>query len=197
VSSRPTRKQIAEQDACELRRQAQFRLAADMVSGAFAALEEVRAVALFGSVARPLAREVPRHQPFRGFGVETLHVCKDVDVAVWIDRLDHLNRLRRACSQAVQRLLAEADVGLAHHQVDVFLFEPGSDTYLGRLCDFVECPKGKRECLVPGCGREPFLKQHEGFVMEADALARDRCVRLYERGRGVLARAADLPGQEG
>jgi len=45
----------------------------------------VRAIALFGSVARPLAREVPRFQPYRGLGIELLHERKDVDLAVWLD----------------------------------------------------------------------------------------------------------------
>ena len=47
---------------------------------------------------------------------------------------------------------------VASHQLDVFLIEPGSDRYLGRLCSFSACPKGKRDCLVPGCGAIPFNK---------------------------------------
>jgi hypothetical protein len=66
------------------------------------------------------------------------------------------------------------------------------DNYLDRLCTYGECPKGKVECLTPGCGREPFLKRHEAFVLEPDALAADRTVPLYERGNGFLRRAADL-----
>ena len=69
--------------------------------------------------------------------------------------------------------------------------------YLGRLCTFATCPKGKRNCLVPGCGKTLFLQQHEDFHMHADALCGDRSLLLYERGRGILARAAELPAQEG
>jgi len=47
--------------------------------------------------------------------------------------------------------------------------------------------EGERfECLTPGCGREPLLRQHEDFVLEPDALAASRALPLYERGRGLL-----------
>jgi hypothetical protein len=173
-------------------RQAQFRRAADAIAADLAKVEEVRAVALFGSLARPLVREVPRFQPFRRHGIEILHECGDIDLAVAIDRHDNLATLNRARSRAVDNLLKETGIGVAHHQVDVFLFGKGWNDYLGRLCTFGQCPKGKLECLTPGCGRELFLKQHEGFVLEPDALAPDRAVPLYERGRGVLRRASDI-----
>ena len=38
-----------------------------------------------------------------------------------------------------------------------------TDRYLGRLCDFNACPKGKAECRVPGYGDVALLRQHEGF----------------------------------
>jgi hypothetical protein len=184
MPSRPTRKQIDEADRYQLKRQADFRLAADAVAAALSQFPEVRAIALFGSVARPLEREVPRFEPFRRHGVEILHECKDVDLAVWLDRTDGLAALGRARGQAVGRLLAETGVGVAHHQVDIFLFEPATNAYLGRLCSFGECPKGKRDCEVPGCGRAPFLKQHEGFVLYPEALEETRIVRLFDRERG-------------
>ena len=37
----------------------------------------------------------------------------------------------------------EAAIGIASHQVDVFILEPCADRYLGRLCDFNACPRGK------------------------------------------------------
>ncbi len=173
-------------------RQDQFRRAADSVATDLAKMEEVRAVTLFGSLARPLVREVPRFQPFKRHGIEILHECGDIDLAVAVDRLDSLAILNRARSRAVNNLLKDTGIGVAHHQVDIFLFGEGWKHYLGRLCTFGQCPKGKVECLTPGCGREPFLKQHEGFVLEADALAADRAVPLYERGRGFLRLASDL-----
>jgi hypothetical protein len=49
-----------------------------------------------------------------------------------------------------------AGISVVDHQMDVFLFEPGTDRYLGRLCSFNQRPKEKRDCLVPGCGAVPF-----------------------------------------
>ena len=151
-------------------------MAAEAVALAFAEIPEVQAVALFGSVAAPPKLEITRR------GWELLHHAKDVDLAVWIDRLDNLAALKRARVQALKKLLADHDVGVAHHQVDVFLIEPETDRYLGRLCNFATCPKGKADCAVPGCGQSPFLKQHEEFEFYPDALRKDRVVRLYERG---------------
>ena len=145
------------------------------MASAFARLPQVRAVALFGSVARPLEIRITRR------GWEMLRHCKDVDLAVWIDPPHDLAALNQARSRAVGCLVKEANVGVAHHQVDVFLFEPGSDRYLGRLCTFGSCPKGRWECATPGCGREPLLRQHEAFVFDPEALAEDRIVRLYEK----------------
>jgi hypothetical protein len=195
MSSRPTRKQIAEEDGRQLKRQADFRLAADAVAAALAPFREVRAIALFGSVARPLEREVPRFQSFRRHGVEVLHECGDVDLAVWLDATDGLAALGRARNLAVNRLYAETGVGVANHQVDIFLFEPATNAYLGRLCRFNECPKGKPPCQVPGCGRAPFLQQHEAFAIYPDALAEGRMVRLYDRERGWLAKASEIGGR--
>ena len=59
----------------------------------------------------------------------------------------------------------------ANHQVEIFLIEPGTDRYLGRLCDFNACPKDKPQCHVPGCGAIPFNKRIDGFVPHADLLA--------------------------
>jgi len=175
-----------------LARQATFRRPADMMAADLTKVPEVRAITLFGSLARPLAREVPRFQPFKRHRIEILHECGDIDLAIAIDCLNHLAALNRARSRTVVNLFKETGIGVAHHQVDVFLFGEGWNNYLGRLCTYGECPKGKVECLTPGCGREPFLKQHEAFVLEPDALAADRTVPLYERGSGFLRRAADL-----
>jgi hypothetical protein len=190
---RPTRQEIAAQDRQMLDRQAQFRLAADAVTAALAGVPEVEAVALIGSVARPLWREVPRFQPFRHWGISVWHECKDVDLAVWLDRLDRLQTLNRARSLALHQLFKEKQIGVAHHQVEIFILQGEANTYRGRLCSFSQCPKGKRECLVPGCGRDSFLQQHAGFTFWPDALAPDKIMPLYDRRRGILRRAAETP----
>jgi hypothetical protein len=195
IMPRVTQKQIAEEDRQMLDRQAHFRLAADAVTAALAGFPEVEKVALIGSVARPLWREVPRFAPFRQQRIRIWHECKDVDLAVWLDDLGRLQALNRARSQAVQRLYAEKQVGVAHHQVEIFVMKAGSDDYLGRLCTFAQCPKGKRECLVPGCGRAPFLRQHAEFTLWRDALDEDRIMRLYDRNAGILRHAAETPAE--
>jgi hypothetical protein len=195
IMPKVTRKQIAEEDRQMLDRQAHFRLAADAVTAALAGFPEVEKVALIGSVARPLWREVPRFAPFRQQRIGIWHECKDVDLAVWLDDLGRLQALNRARSQAAQRLYAEKQVGVAHHQVEIFVMKAGSDDYLGRLCTFAQCPKGKRECLVPGCGRAPFLRQHAEFTLWRDALDEDRIMRLYDRNAGILRHAAETPAE--
>ena len=190
---RPTRQEIAAQDRQMLDQQAQFRLAADAVTAALAGVPEVEAVVLIGSVARPLWREVPRFQPFRHWGISVWHECKDVDLAVWLDRLDRLQTLSRARSLALHQLFQEKQIGVAHHQVEIFILQGEVNAYRGRLCSFSQCPKGKRECLVPGCGRDPFLQQHAGFTFWPDALAPDGIMPLYDRRRGSLRRAAETP----
>jgi hypothetical protein len=195
VSSKPTRRQIAEEDQRMLARQAALRRAADAIATDLAKITAVRAIALFGSLARPLVREVPRFQPFRRLRIEIVHECGDIDLAIAVDRLDNLASLNRARGRAVNDMFERAGIGVAHHQVDIFLFDEGWNDYLGRLCTFGECPKGKVECLTPGCGRERFLKQHEGFVLDPGALAADRAVPLFERGRGFLGRAADIDAE--
>ena len=79
------------------------------------------------------------------------------------------------------------------HQMDVFLFEPETDRYLGRLCSFSQCPKGKRDCLVPGCGAIAFNKRIAEFTPRADLLAPAQSAMLYRRGAGRLRSALDLP----
>jgi hypothetical protein len=64
-----SRAEIAEQDRDQLKWQRDFRVAADAVAAALSEFAEVEAIALFGSVAQPLAREVLRFQPYHRFGI--------------------------------------------------------------------------------------------------------------------------------
>jgi predicted nucleotidyltransferase len=175
----------ADQDM--LRQQSQFRLAAEAVAESLAELPQVERVVLFGSVAAPLWKEVPRFWEFRQDGIEIWHECKDVDLAVWVSDVNDLKSLQRARTLGLARLLKEADIGVAHHQVDVFLIEPGSNRYLGRLCTFRECPAKRAKCLVPGCGQSSFLRQHLEFVFRSDALAPERSVVLFNRQDDAMA----------
>ena len=170
MSSRPSRREIAENDSRQLKRQKDFRAAADAVAALLCTFDEVERVSLFGSVAKPLQREVPRFQPFRRLGIAILHECKDVDLAIWLTHTNRLRDLGRACSLAVKHLFNATGVGVAQHQVEVFVLAAATGHYLGRLCTFATCPKLKPECHVPGCGATAFLKQLAGFQFNPDAL---------------------------
>lgn len=177
--------EIAEENRLLLRRQEELRAAADYVASALTQIPAVQKVVLFGSVAQPLRKEVPRFRKFRRAGVTLWHECKDVDLAVWVSDVTALRTLQKARSQAVNDLFDDRGVGVAHHQVDVFLFEPGSDRYLGRLCHFGTCPKGKPECRVPGCGSALFLRQHEDFTFDPSCLAPGVTVLLFDKARSI------------
>jgi hypothetical protein len=184
--------EIEENNRSLARQQQRFRAAADAVAAALAAFSEVLAIGLTGSVAKPLWKEVPRFSQYRRAGIEVWHECKDLDLAVWLDSRQRLYEIRRAKDKALLGL-PQGTGGVASHQADIFLFEPDSDRYLGRLCDFNACPKGKPECRVPGCGDVAFNRVHEDFYPDANLLAAARENMLYERGRGVLMSALDLP----
>lgn len=188
---------VAEQNRYLLECQRQFRIAADVVTEAWMTFPEVEAIAVVGSVARPLWKEIPRFSDFRRAGIEVWHECKDLDLALWLTSQDRLAELRRAEVLALREAyLAERGSGVVGHQVDVFLFEPGKNEYLGRLCRFNQCPKGKQDCLVPGCGAIPFNKIVDGFVPRGDLLAGAEQAMLYRKGIGRLRSALDLPATE-
>ncbi len=184
---------IAEQNAYMLRRTREFRRAADAVVDAWRDRPEVAGIALIGSAAAAPWKEVPRFAPYRRARIALWHECKDLDLALWLTQLDDLDGLRWAKDRALRALHEASGTGVASHQVDVFILEPGTDRYLGRLCDFNRCPKGKAECLVPDCGATAFLRQHKDFQWRPASVAADRALRLYDRTTGQLARAADLP----
>jgi hypothetical protein len=188
---------VDEQNRYMLERQRQFRMAADVVTKAWMAFAEVHAIAVIGSVANPLWKEVPRFSEFRRGRIEVWHECGDLDLALWINSQERLGELRRAANRALRTAdEAGTGIGVVGHQLDVFLIEPGSDRYLGRLCSFNQCPKGKRDCLVPGCGAIPFNKRVAEFTPRADLLAAARHAMLYRRGIGRLRSALDLPTVE-
>src|SRR5438067_203155 len=151
------RAEIEAQNLYLLRQQHDFRKAADIVTDALMTFDEVDAIAVIGSVAKPLWKEIPRFREFRRAGKEVWHECKDLDLAVWLSSQHRLGELRRARDRALRRAYeGGTGPGVASHQVEVFLIEPRTDRYLGRLCNFSACPKGKPQCLVPGCGAVPF-----------------------------------------
>src|SRR6185437_15129805 len=191
------RARIEEQSRYLIRQQHQFRVAADIVTQAWMTFPEVHAVAVIGSVAKRLWKEIPRFSDFRLQRIEVWHECADLDLALWLDSQHRLREIRRAGDRAL-RTACETGVGIsvADNQVDLFLFDPTTDNYLGRLCKYNECPKGKRDCLVPGCGTIPFNGIFPDFVPRGDLLAGAQSAILYRRGTGRLRSAVDLPTVE-
>lgn len=178
--------EIAQENKHMLKRRDSFRRVAEMAASGFSKLPFVQKVVLFGSVAAPPTKEVPCFRRLRQARVEIYHECKDVDIAVWVSDLTQLRALKRAVSDSTNvfnQLICNQEMlpGVAHHQLDVFLFEPGSDRYRGRLCIFGQCPKGKPECRVPGCGAAPFLQLYEDFEINPRVFSERPCVVLFER----------------
>ena len=59
--------------------------------------------------------------------------------------------------------------------------EPHTDRYRGNLCIFGQCPKGKPECAVAGCGAQPFLRLYEDFHFDRYAPLRAPAIVLFDR----------------
>lgn len=192
----PSALEIKSQNEHLWRRWEQFRLAGERVASALSELPEVQKISLIGSCARPLWKEVPRFREYRRARIEVWHEVKDVDLAVWLTEFGRLKELHRAKMAALNDLLATKKIGVASHQVEIFLFEPGSDRYQGRLCAFAACPKGKPDCQVEGCGRIRFLKRHENFRWRPEALSPDRSFVFYENGRFISLPATDGPHEQ-
>ncbi len=182
-SARVSDGEIEEQNQALLKRWQTFREAARAVAAALAQVPTVGKVMLFGSVAAPLKKEVPRFRRLRRAGVEVWHECNDVDLAVWVKDLAHLHELKRAAARALNEWQAARphSPGVAHHQVDIFLIEPGTNRFRGNLCHYSQCPKGKPECWVPGCGAQPFLQLYEDFRLDPGALYGEHNVVLFDR----------------
>ena len=177
----PDKQEIQDENRAMLHRQEQFHIAAKYVADRLGSIPEVQKIVLFGSVARPLDKEIPRFPGLRRLGVPIWHECRDIDLAVWVSDLNRFRALQKARSQALNNLLAEKGIGVAHHQVDIFVMEPATDCYLGRLCIFSSCPKGKNECLVPGCGEPRFLQRHEDFEFDLRNLNEATNIVLLDR----------------
>ena len=138
------RTKIEEQNEYLLIQQRRFRVAADVVTDAWMAFPEIHAVAVIGSVAKALWKEIPRFSDFRREGIEVWHECRDLDLALWIESQQRLREIHRAANRALSKAFASgADTSVVPHQLDIFMFDPANDAYLGRLCSFNQCPKGK------------------------------------------------------
>jgi hypothetical protein len=185
----PSEEDLQEENTRALRRQCLYRWAAQLLAVAMSQLPEVQRVAAFGAVAQPLEMEVPRFREFRRHRIEILHECADLDLAVWTANLPGLRELKRAMSSGLSLVQDTPWGGVAHHQVDVHIFDAGSGAYRGRLCAFGQCPKPRKiQCLVRGCGAQPFLQQFEKYRFNSAQFEGEPRVTLFDRASGFLVR---------
>ncbi|HEY3454726.1 MAG TPA: hypothetical protein VGK64_09010 [Bryobacteraceae bacterium] len=193
----PSENDIDEQEGLMLRRQRLFRWAAQAISVAVSEIAEVEKVAAFGAVAQPLETEVPRFRAFRRHHIAILHECADLDLAIWMNDLSRLRDLKNAMARGLALVQNTPYGGVAHHQVDVHLFDSSTGQYRGRLCIFGKCPKPQKlQCLVPGCGAQPFLQQLDNYHFKSSFFAAAPKVILFERPTGFLARPPHIEGNQ-
>jgi hypothetical protein len=189
----PGEADIEEQNGLILRRQRLLRWAAEAIAVKWSRLPEVEKVAAFGAASQPLEMEVPRFPQFRRHRIEVLHECADLDLAVWLTDLGKLRDLKNALARGLELTHDTAYGGVAHHQVDVHVFDYASGAYRGRLCIFGQCPKpGKRECHVPGCGAQPFLQQFARYYFNPALFSAAPKVILFDRAAGFLVPLPDI-----
>ncbi|MFN7920611.1 MAG: hypothetical protein U0Q16_10975 [Bryobacteraceae bacterium] len=179
-------------DAVNLRKQAHFRRAAEAVAEEWSQHPAVQAISVFGTVAVPLREEEPRHKSQRHWG-KVLHECNDIDLGLWVSDLTVLGELRRALAQTLMNLGSEfpGEFGVTPSHFDVYLIEPGTMRYRGRLCDFGTCPKESRmkdACQADGCGAQPFLRQFSDWGFLQMQFLADPHVKLFDRARGGLVK---------
>jgi hypothetical protein len=192
----PTDEDIEEEDNFMLRRQRLFRWAAQAIAISWSTSLDVQKVAAFGAVAQPLRRQVPCFRRYRRRRIEILHECADLDLAVWLTTLDNLKSLKNLMARALNAIQNTPSGGVAHHQVDVHVFDSEPAGYRGRLCYFGQCPKeGKMECLVPHCGEELFLRQFRDYCFRHGQFEIDEPkVILFDRAGGFLVRPPKIEG---
>lgn len=192
------RAKIDEQNYFMLRRQHDLRWAADVITDAFMNRDEVQAIAVIGSVSKPLWKEVPRFRDFRNQSINVWHECGALDLAVWLSSFERLGNLRKRLMQSLRQAY-EAGRGpsVSNNEIQIFLFEAGTDNHVGFLCNYNSCPKRKIPCMVPGCGEIPFNQIYRDFLPHSDLLEPATHATLYRCGEGRLMSALDLPTVEG
>gem|GEM_PF-2137983 len=176
-------------------RQQDYRHAADIAAKALIPFKEIQAVAVFGTVAIPLGKEISGTSRDRHNEVALWHECQGIDLAVWLDRFHQLSAMRTAINRALT-LNRGPGKKVVLEEVAVHLFEHGTDRYVGTLCHYQKCPADKPACRVPGCGAVGHLRQFRDYRFDHDNLSDARCARLFDRASATVNRAVDLPGPQ-
>ena len=169
------------QNTYNKRRYYEFRLAAYYLAREFSGLAIIEKVAIMGSIARSLTKEPPH---FKRSGPLEWHYSKDLDLAIWFNapvNREVLREVQKKRAHGLTHLASEMKITFAHHQVEIFCLNLANE-YLGRLCQFKECPKSnKQECLVVNCGIIPLLQQHQDFRFNPQSLGSDQIIEIYRK----------------
>ena len=177
--------EIHKEDMAMLRRQSDFRKAATLLAKKLGEMEEVRSVVLFGSVALPLWKEVPRFARMRHRRIKIYHECQNIDLAIHVTHAGRAEAMRKACSRLVSELVDhDIHLSIAHHLFCLHLIDAGTDQYLGMVCHYNQCPKHKEPCRVPGCGERKFVQILPWFHFKPERLNPHNGLVLFDRGGG-------------
>lgn len=174
--------EIAEQDALMLQRQVDLRKAAVSFASRIETIPGVQKMWLFGSVALPLWKEVPRFRRFIARRVKIYHHCHTIDLALEVTDKNCAPALRKAIVANCRELVeAKRYLGVEHHMFCLHLVDQATKRYLGMVCHFNQCPKGKPECHVPGCGSLKHVRILPWFKFKPHRLNQHNSLVLLER----------------
>ena len=174
--------EIHEEDQNMLRRHENFRKAARVLTRRLAEMPDVQKVLLFGSVALPLWKEVPRFARLRSRQMKVFHECNNIDLAVWVTSSEIAPDIRRAHAATVKELVDnDIHFSIAHHHFSTHLIDQSTGAYLGMVCHYNQCPKHKPACQVPGCGASKFVQVLPWFKLKPQRLNTHNSQVLFER----------------
>lgn len=124
------------------------------------------------------------------------HVQVAIDLTVRVTSPSGADRMRKAGSRVVADLNGlDLHLNIAHHAFSIHLTDHASGRYLGMVCHFNQCPKHKRECLVPGCRAAPFVRILPRFQLKPHRLNESDSQVLFQRERGSGG-AKDRPSEK-
>lgn len=178
--------EIHEEDMAMLRRQSGFRKAATLLAERLGQMEEVVSVVLFGSVALPLWKEVPRFFRLRQSRIMVYHECANIDLAIRVTHAGRAGSMRKVCSDLIRELVDhDIHLSIANHHFCLHLIDAGTNRYLGMVCHYNQCPKHKDPCRVPGCGVTKFVRILPWFRFKPERLNPHNSFSLFDRGDGI------------
>lgn len=171
----------AENNFRMLLRYKDLRRSAEYVAAELERVPFIMKAALFGSLSKPLWKEVPRFREYRKNGIKIWHEVKDVDIAVWVTALEDVSVLKRARNKGIALLEKNRGIRVAVHECDIFILSAADNSYLGRVCNWKKCPKMCTECLVPACGQVKFLRQHLDFNFRHEDIADSKVIVFFDK----------------